>query len=379
MAEQLVTVDVPLFGRAYQITVGPGALRQLGQRLRERCATGGMPASEQACRATLITDTNVGPLYAGRAVAVLQTAGFETLVLTVPAGDATKSLAQAAAIYDCLADRRHSRAEPVVALGGGMVGDLAGFVAATWLRGVPFVQCPTTVEADVDAGVGGKTAVSHPAGKNLIGAFHQPIFVCIDTDCLATLSPRDFRAGLAESVKHAVIRDRAFFDWHEARAADILAPDAATLRELIRRNCENKAAVVVADERETDDIGVGRAALNFGHTIGHAIEAQLNYELRHGEAVALGMVAAMDLAVRHAGFPEPERARVEALLTVLELPVRSPRLLDVPDLLLRLGADKKVRNRAVRFVVPPHIGAVCWLDSPPAADIERAIHRITGA
>ena len=280
-------------GRAYPIDIGPGALGRIGERLRGRCEAG---------RATLITDTNVGPLYGEKAASSLDAAGFEVVVLTVPAGDASKSTARAGLLYDELAGRRHGRWEPVVALGGGMVGDLAGFVAATWQRGVPFVQCPTTVEADVDAGVGGKTAVNHPAGKNLIGVFHQPVLVCIDTDCLGTLGGRDFRAGLAESVKHAVIRDAAFFDWHEARRAEILGREPTVVLELIRRNCENKAAVVVADEREACRDGVGRAALNFGHTIGHAIEAQTGYTLRHGEAVSLGMVASMDLAARLCGF-----------------------------------------------------------------------------
>jgi 3-dehydroquinate synthase len=242
---------------------------------------------------------------------------------------------------------------------------------------VPFVQCPTTVEADVDASVGGKTAVNHPAGKNLIGVFHQPVLVCIDTDCLGTLGGRDFRAGLAESVKHAVIRDAAFFDWHEARHAEILGREPAVLPELIRRNCENKAAVVVADEREACRDGVGRAALNFGHTIGHAIEAQTGYTLRHGEAVSLGMVASMDLAARLCGFSEDERGRVESLLGLLGLPVRSPCSLDVGDILDRLGTDKKVLDRTVRFVLPTRIGEVRWVEGPSADDVERAIRRVT--
>lgn len=370
MSEAIVTVEVPLAGRTYPIDIGRKALRQLGARLRDRC-----PAN----RATIITDENVGPLYAKDVQASLEAAGIESAILCVPAGDATKSLDQAARLYDALAARRHGRDEPIIALGGGMVGDLAGFAAATWLRGVPFVQCPTTMEADVDASVGGKTAVNHPAGKNLIGAFHQPILVCIDTACLATLERRDFLAGLAESVKHAVIRDPGFLDWHEKSVDAIHAQQPDTLVELIRRNCENKAAVVVADERETDDCGVGRAALNFGHTIGHAIEAQLHYQLRHGEAVALGMVAAMDLAVRHSGFEEVERKRVESLLAALGLPVRARSVLDTADLIARLGMDKKVRHRTVRFILPVRIGEVCWFDAAPASDVVQAIERLKGS
>jgi 3-dehydroquinate synthase len=259
-----------------------------------------------------------------------------------------------------------------------MVGDLVGFVAATWLRGVPIVQCPTTMEADVDASVGGKTAVNHPAGKNLIGCFHQPLLVCIDIGCLATLSERDFTAGLAESVKHAVILDRLFFEWHEARCGEIRARRPEVIRELIERNCRNKAAIVVADERETDQQGVGRAALNFGHTIGHVLESQWNYALRHGEAVALGMVAAMELAVASVGFAEEERQRVESLLKAIGLPTRAPLPVDIPDAIRRLGTDKKVRNQTVRFVVPTAIGSARWLDGPGGSDIDRAMRRLLG-
>lgn len=370
MCVDVQTIEVALPGRAYPIDIGAGALSRLGGRLRERCDAG---------RATVITDANVGSLYADKVAGALASSGIEHDVLTVPPGDASKSLAQAALLYDELARRRQDRREPIIALGGGMVGDLAGFVAGTWLRGVPFVQCPTTLVADVDASVGGKTAVNHPAGKNMVGVFHQPIMVCIDVDCLQTLSRRDYIAGLAESVKHAVIRDAALFDWHEAHHADIHAGAPNVVRELIRRNCENKAAVVIADERETAERGVGRAALNFGHTIGHALEVQSEYGLRHGEAVSLGMVAAMDLAVRHCGFTEADRARVESLLGRLGLPVRAPRPIDMADILNRLGADKKVRDRTVRFVLPVRIGEVEWRDAPVAEDVERAIRRLMGS
>jgi 3-dehydroquinate synthase len=369
MSDQEVVVNVDLPGRGYPIHIGAGLLARAGDLLR--CCCG-------ARRAAVVTDANVRPLYAARLSESLNRAGFADTLIAVPAGDATKSLQNAAFIYDRLAAERHDRNEPVIALGGGMVGDLAGFVAATWLRGVPLVQCPTTVEADVDASVGGKTAVNHPAGKNLIGCFHQPILVCIDINCLGTLSERDFTAGLAESVKHAVIRDRAFFDWHESHSNQIRSRTSGVIQELVERNCRNKAAVVVADEREVDEKGVGRAALNFGHTIGHALEGQWNYVLRHGEAVALGMVAAMELAVTSAGFAEEERRRVEFLLTALDLPIRSPLPIDIPAVLARLGSDKKVRDRTVRFVVPSAIGSARWLDGPEESDIDRAIRRLLG-
>jgi 3-dehydroquinate synthase len=369
MSDQPVVVSVDLPGRAYPIHIGAGLLDRAGDLLRDQCGPR---------RAAVVTDANVGPLYGAKLSASLNRAGFEHSLTAVPAGDASKSLQNAAFIYDHLAALRHDRHEPIIALGGGMVGDLTGFVAATWLRGVPFVQCPTTLEADVDASVGGKTAVNHPAGKNLIGCFHQPILVCIDSGCLDTLSRRDFTAGLAESVKHAVIRDRPFFDWHESHTNEIRAQTPGVVQELIERNCRNKATVVVADEREMDQMGVGRAALNFGHTIGHALESQWNYALRHGEAVALGMVAAMELAVVRAGFPEEERRRVESLLAALDLPVRAPLPIDIPDAITRLGSDKKVRDQAVRLVVPTTIGSVRWLDAPEAPDIERAVRRLLG-
>ncbi len=364
MSTQRASVHVDLPGRAYDITIGAGLLTEVGDIVRRL---------SRARRAAVVTDSHVGPLYADMLGKSLQAAGFDHSTLTVPAGDATKSLDQAARLYDALAKARHDRSEPVIALGGGMVGDLAGFVAATWLRGVPFVQCPTTLEADIDASVGGKTAVNHQAGKNLIGAFHQPICVCIDPACLATLSERDFIAGLAESVKHAVIRDPKFFDWHEQQADAIEAQSEETVCELIRRNCVNKAEVVAQDERETASTIVGRAALNFGHTIGHAIEAQSRYALRHGEAVALGMVAAGVLAECEGRFPAEQNRRLRSLLESLRLPVRSPHRLDTADILNRLYVDKKTASGKVRFVLPTRIGHVEWRDDIPQKTIEDVI------
>lgn len=367
MDAERARVRVDLAERGYDIDIGPGLLATVGGRVFETIGPS---------RATVVTDTNVGPLYLDRLLDTLSDTGIDGAAITVPAGEESKSVDGLIAIYDQLAERRHSRDEPIIALGGGVVGDLAGFAAATWLRGVPFVQCPTTLEADIDASVGGKTAINHPAGKNLVGAFHQPRLVLIDTDCLKTLAPRDFAAGLAESVKHAVIRDVPFLEWHEANATKIRSLNPESLTELVRRNCRIKADVVEGDEREERSEAVGRAALNFGHTIGHAIEAQAGYSLRHGEAVSLGMVAALDLSVRCRGLPDADRARVEGLLAALGLPVNSPVPLDVPDLLTRLGTDKKVRAARVRFVVTPRLGAVDWLVDPPLSDLEAAIARV---
>lgn len=357
-------------GLPYPIRIGSGALESLGREVRN-CA-----AVE---RAVLVTDDNVGPLHAGSALKSLEQVGLDILTVTVPAGEASKSAAQAQVIYDRLAERRHARDEAIIALGGGVVGDLAGFVAATWHRGVPFVQCPTSLEAAIDASIGGKTAINHPAGKNLIGAFHRPILVCIDVNCLATLPDRDHIAALAESVKHAMVRDAGFLDWHEANADAIIARDPDILVELIARNCRIKAEVVVEDERETATRTVGRAALNFGHTIGHAVEAAFEYELRHGEAVALGMKAAMDLAVRRTGMAEADRLRCERLLACLGLPERLPRRIDAAEIIDRLTTDKKVRGGSVRFVVPTGIGTVTWLEDPDRRDLEAAVERIQPA
>jgi 3-dehydroquinate synthase len=367
MGADTAIVEVNLPGRAYSINIGAGTIGQLGSSLRSLSA---------ARRAAIITDSNVGPLYGQALADSLAAAGFDLVTLTVPAGELSKSLQQAERLYDRLADRRAGRGDPIIALGGGVVGDLAGFVAATWLRGVPLVQCPTTLEADIDAGVGGKTAVNHPCGKNLIGAFHQPMLVCIDVDCLRTLSDRDYRAALAESVKHALIAGEEFFHWHEDHAEAVLRRDPEILRELIRRNCQIKASVVIEDEREAATRTIGRAALNLGHTIGHALEAQFEYSLRHGEAVSLGLIAALDLAVRHTGFSEVNRRRTEALLGLLELPIRCPAALDVPDLLSRITLDKKNRHQALRFVSLQRIGAPRWLDEPDEASIQQAIDRI---
>ncbi|MFQ5424427.1 MAG: 3-dehydroquinate synthase [Phycisphaerae bacterium] len=364
-ASTIHTIQPP--GLPYPIVVGIGALAGVGRRLR---------VAAPADRSVVVTDETVGLLYGDVLERALKDAGFDSLVITVPPGDASKSLSQAGLLYDDLAERGHGRDEPIIALGGGVVGDLAGFVAATWHRGVPFVQCPTTLEADIDASIGGKTAINHEAGKNLIGAFHRPVLVCIDVACLRTLSVRDYAAALAESVKHAIIRDAAFFEWHEQNAEAIVRRDGAVLDELIVRNCRHKAEVVVTDERETASDGVGRAALNFGHTLGHAIEAHFRYRLRHGEAVALGMVAALDLAVRRCGLPASDRDRAEALLSRLGLRLRLPEAVEPEHILRRLVSDKKVRSQTVRMILPTRIGDVRWFESPADADLLDALGRI---
>lgn len=359
-------VDVPLPLRPYRIHIAAGGLDRVGQLLA---------AAVPTRLATVITDETVAPLYADQLGRSLLAANIEYTLLTIPPDETSKSLSVAAQLFDELASARHARNEPIIALGGGVVGDLAGFVAATWHRGVHFVQCPTTLEAMIDASIGGKTAVNHPRGKNLIGAFHQPLFVMIDPACLTTLPHRDVTAALAESIKHAVITPGDFLDWHEANIPAIRARDPACMVELIRRNCETKAAVVVADEREQSTTTVGRAALNFGHTIGHAIETASNYALRHGEAVALGMVGELDLAVRCGGFADADRTRIEELMDSLGLPTEWS-VNDPPSIYENLFLDKKAHAHRLRFAIPRRPGEMTWLEAPPRDAVLAAIQRI---
>lgn len=364
--DRVRTVEVPLGDRSYSIIIGSGVLDSLGSRLAELCPS---PT------AAVISDDNVAPHYAERALQSLTAAGYKTSLMVVRAGEQSKSLAMASGLYGDLARAGIERSSPLVSLGGGVVGDLTGFIAATWLRGVPFVQVPTTVEADVDASVGGKTAVNHDAGKNLIGAFHQPRMVLIDTATLATLDVRDHRAGLAESVKHGVIRDADFFTWHEENASDILLRDEAVMAELIERNCRIKADVVRSDEREA---GV-RAILNFGHTIGHAIEAEQGYALRHGECVALGMIAACAIAVRRGMIDQADADRVTTLLKKLGLSTRLEAMPDMGSQRALMMKDKKVAAGKLRFVLPTSIGEVVITSDVTWEEIEASYEAIAPA
>lgn len=314
--------------------------------------------------AALVSDSNVGPLHAARAAAALEAAGFRVAALDVPAGEGSKTLARLAGLWDFFHVAGISRQDLVVALGGGVVGDLAGFAAATWLRGVAVLQVPTSLLAMVDSSIGGKTAVDLPSGKNLAGAFHQPVAVLADTALLETLPAREFSQGLAEAVKYGCIRDAAFFDWFEARAGAPFSPaDAETL---VRTSAAHKVAVVNEDEREA---GL-RATLNFGHTVGHAVEKVLGYgTIAHGEAVALGMVAAAKLG-ETLGTTEPgTAARIEALLAALGLPTALGRI--APDaspaaLSEAMLSDKKRYGAEIRFVLLDRIGSCRVVPLAPA-------------
>jgi len=331
----------------YSIYIGGGLLTTLGSKLNEVV---------KSKRVAVVTDDNVGPLYADAALASLRGAGFEPVLLTVPAGEESKSLDILSKLYDRLADARIDRTSSVVALGGGVVGDLAGFLAATWLRGIPYVQCPTTILAVVDSSVGGKTGIDHTSGKNMIGAFYQPKFVLIDTATLKTLTERDFRAGLAESIKHAIIRDAEFFDWHEKNIESILVCDIETMNDLSEHNVKIKAEIVAQDERETTGL---RALLNFGHTIGHAIEtamARHGDPWRHGECVATGMVAACEMSVAAGKLDRASVDRVAELLKRTKLPTSAPLANARDELMSLMRSDKKVAVGKIRFVLADAIG-----------------------
>ena len=336
---------VDLGPASHEVHVGPGLLGSLGQLARD---AGLMPG-----RAALVTDSNVGPLYAPDLLATLRTAGFVPTLLEVPAGEPSKSLAALAGLYDRLTEAELDRTNPIFALGGGVIGDLAGFAAATYLRGLPLVQIPTTLVAQVDSALGGKTAVNHRAAKNLIGAFYQPRLIVADTTALTTLPAREFREGLAEVIKYGAIMDAPFLTWLESSMSSILQRDPASLEVIVERSLRHKAYVVATDERES---GL-RKILNFGHTLGHALEASSGYgSYLHGEAVAIGMVAAAGLSVRYAGLSADEATRLERLLGAGELPTQMPSGWQSSEFLQALRLDKKRAGDAVEFVLLDRLG-----------------------
>lgn len=335
------TVKVDLGSRSYSIHIGSGLLAD-GGLLRRHV---------EGDQAAVITNEVVAPLMLD---ALKSRFAPDTQVDTfvLPDGEAQKSLMNYERIMDFLIERRHNRSTTLIALGGGVVGDITGFAAATYQRGVRFLQIPTTLLAQVDSSVGGKTAVNHPSGKNLIGAFHQPVAVLADLDLLKTLPDREMRAGLAEVIKYGVIADQEFFDWLSSNAQALLAKDAAALGHAVARSCEIKAQVVAADERES---GV-RAILNFGHTFGHALESITGYtRLLHGEAIAIGMVMAADLSARLGVLEQAEAWRIRSTVEKFGLPVTPP-VLDVAHMAKLMGMDKKVLDGRLRLILARRIG-----------------------
>lgn len=337
-------VEINLGQRTYKIIIGVGLLEQAGQQVANLFS---------ARKALLVTNPTVGALFAEQVTASLEQAGLETIVAEIPDGEEYKTLQNAEMLYDCAFSAGLDRRCPVLALGGGVVGDLAGFVAATYMRGVPFVQLPTTLLAQVDSSVGGKVAVNHPRGKNIIGAFYQPALVLTDPTTLQTLDAGEIRSGLAEVIKYGIISDTAFFEWLEANIERVLALESAAITHIIERSCLNKARVVEDDETEQGN----RAVLNLGHTVGHAIEAIAGYgRYRHGEAVSIGTVVAARLAVELGLLQADEEIRIKNLLLRTGLPVGVPKDLAAAELLKSMYGDKKNFSGQINYVLPTSIG-----------------------
>ncbi len=354
------TIQVGLGERSYPIAIGTGIIAQTGASLQ---------AANMANRCAVISDDRVAALYSGQVMASLRQAGLDAELLVFPHGEASKQLATIGELASRLADLGFDRGDGLIALGGGVVGDITGFLASVYLRGVPFVQIPTSLLAQVDSSVGGKTGVDIPQGKNLIGTFYQPRAVFIDTDVLHTLPRDEFLGGMAEVIKYGASMDSDFFSWLGQHRQAILALDPTVIIPMIRRCCEMKAKVVEQDERE----GGLRRILNFGHTIGHAVEAASGYQLIHGFAVAIGMQAVADLAVR-CGVADPTVAvRIGELLRAYELPTAIPPDHDLATLRAFLRTDKKTRGGRLFFVLPEQIGSVRITDQVEEADVDAVL------
>lgn len=353
------TVQTQLGDRSYPIHIGPGLLDDAAL----------LRTAVDAAQVLIVTNEVVAPLYLQRVRSALAGLDIETIVL--PDGESYKTLATFQQIIDRLIERRFHRDACVVALGGGVVGDVAGFAAASYQRGIRIVQVPTSLLAQVDSSVGGKTAVNHPQAKNMIGAFHQPAAVLADTDTLTSLPPRELAAGLAEVIKYGLIVDAAFFDWLETHIGDLLELDAAALMQAIATSCETKAQIVAADEREQGQ----RALLNLGHTFGHALEALGHYDRwLHGEAVAIGTVLAAETSAGLGWIDQADCQRIENLLRAAKLPTRAAGI-DADTLLERMRLDKKAGHGGLRLVLLKAIGQAVLCPAPEHA----LLHRITAA
>lgn len=339
----MTVLTVNLGENSYDILIDSGSLNLIG----ERCVAAGLPG-----RVALITNPTVAALYGAVARKSLEDAGYTVFLIEIPDGEEYKNSTTLNNVYDGLIAAGLDRKSFIVALGGGVVGDLAGFAAATYLRGIPFVQVPTTLLAQVDSSVGGKTAIDHPLGKNLIGAFYQPRLVIIDVNTLTSLPEREFRAGMAEVIKYGVALDATFFEYLEQNADAILALDQTSLIQVVHRCCELKAGVVELDEKEAGP----RAVLNFGHTLGHAFETLAGYrELVHGEAVAIGMALASRISMALGHCSDSDRARIISLIAKFGLP-QTPPISDHYSLLDALAKDKKSRGGTISFICNQGIG-----------------------
>ncbi len=357
------TLGVGLAERSYPIHIGAGLLGNAGL-LAEH-----IPNK----RVAIVTNTTVAPLYLETLKQTLQSIGVGSVSVILPDGEVYKTGATLNLIYDALLTHRCERSTPLIALGGGVVGDMTGFAAASYLRGVPFIQIPTTLLAQVDSSVGGKTGINHPLGKNMIGAFYQPRLVLADISTLATLPDNELSAGLAEVIKYGLIRDLPFLEWLEQNMDRLLARESEALQYAVLRSCQNKAEVVAADERESGE----RALLNLGHTFGHAIESGMGYGVwLHGEGVAAGTIMAADLSHRLGWISTQDVARIRKLFERANLPVVAPDL-GAEKYLGYMGLDKKVEGGKLRFVLLRHVGQAVIESNVPAELLQQTLAACT--
>jgi 3-dehydroquinate synthase len=364
-------IPVSLPQQSYDIVIAPASLDHLGDwmagRQNQTLSLNG--------KVLLVSNPVIFRHYGQRAIASLEQAGFTVATCILPAGERYKTSTSLHKIYDAALNHRLERSSTLVALGGGVIGDMTGFAAATWLRGINVVQVPTSLLAMIDAAIGGKTGINHPQGKNLIGAFHQPRLVLIDPQVLKTLPSREFRAAIAEVIKYGVIWDVELFEQLEAapRLDQLSVLSDTLLQEILTRSCEAKAHVVSKDEKES---GL-RAILNYGHTIGHAVESLTGYRVvNHGEAVAIGMVAAAQIAVDLCLWDAASAQRQLALIQTAKLPTKLPAGLEIEAILAALQTDKKVKSGQVRFVLPTQIGTVKITDQVPAEGIRNVLQQM---
>ncbi|PIE63616.1 MAG: 3-dehydroquinate synthase [Desulfobacterales bacterium] len=359
---QTQSLSVGLGDRSYPIHIGQGILARIGKDLAEQPV---------GTRYAIISDDNVAPLYAEKLTASLTDAGISSELFTFTAGEEYKHSGTVTELARKLAAQGFDRGDAVIALGGGVVGDMAGFLASIYMRGIPFVQIPTTLLAQVDSSVGGKTGVDIPEGKNLIGTFYQPKAVYIDIDVLSTLPEREFRGGLAEVIKYGVIIDKPFFDFLREKREHITSHDPQVLMQTIKRCCEIKADVVEKDERE----GGLRRILNYGHTIGHAVEATSGYQLIHGLAVSIGMHKVTELALKAGYTQQTTLETLDELLVAYNLPLEIPAEMDRDTIKGYLKTDKKTVGGQIFFVLPEEIGKVIITDKVESNDIDHVLHK----
>lgn len=360
------TLTVALDQRSYPIFIGENLIGQV------QCFKPYLKGKQ----VLIVSNRTIAPLYLATVEGVLQDQGYQVATHILPDGEQFKDVAHVEGIFTTLLEKRFNRDCSLVALGGGVVGDMTGFAAACYQRGVSFLQIPTTLLAQVDSSVGGKTGVNHPLGKNMIGAFKQPTAVLADTSVLDTLNDREYAAGLAEVIKYGLIRDVPFLEWLEANMAGLVARDKTLLAEAIARSCQNKADVVAADELEANDV---RALLNLGHTFGHAIETGMGYgSWLHGEAVATGMLMAADLSWRLGWITAEDVARVRTILAAANLPVVPPAEISPAEFLAHMAVDKKVLAGKLRLVLLKSLGHAVVSADFPLAELEQTLAAGTG-